>query len=516
MDQGLGRPGAQQERHPRAAPEPPSVRHVPRVDDRTRRVQPHQPVQRRRDEELVRHVAGRQRAELAFHQRGVEPARTHLRVPDERTQERHVRRHAQHRGVGEGTVQPVQGRGPVGPPGDDLGQHRVVVRADDRARVQAGVHPDVARLGFGQAEHRAPGGHELARRVLGVDTGLGGVPLQTHVVGGQRQPLPRRHAHLPLHQVHAGDQFGDRVLHLQPGVHLQEEELVRAVGGDDALDGARADVPDRACGLHSGPSHALARVRVEQRRRCLLDDLLVPPLQAALPLTEVQAVTVGVGEHLDLDVPRRGDEPLDEQPVVAERPARLAPRRLHRLRKALGGGHHPHPLAATTGRRLQQHRIAHPVGGRRHGIHPGHVTLPGDHGNARGGHGVLGADLVAHRLDRRRGRSDEHDPGVGAGAGEGGVLGEEPVAGVHRLRAGVHGGAHDVRYGQVTPRGLGRTDPDGDIGLGDVPGVGVGVAVDRHRADPHPAQRGDHPDGDLAPVRDQNRVEHAPHILKTP
>ncbi len=516
MDQGLGRFGAQQERHPRTASESPSARHVPRVDDRARRVQPHQPVQRRRDEELVRRVVGRQGGELAFHQRGVEPSLPYLRVPDERPQERHVGRHAEHRGVGEGTVQPVQRRRPIGAPGDDLGQHRVVVRADDRARVQAGIHPDVARPGFGQAEHRSPGGHELTGRVLGVDAGLGGVPVQAYVVGGQRQPLPRRHTHLPLHQVDPGDQFGDRVLHLQPGVHLQEEELVRAVGGDDALHGARADVADRAGGLHGRPSHALPRVRVEQRRRCLLDDLLVPPLQAALPLPEVQAVTVGIGEHLDLDVPRRGDEPLDEQPVVAERPARLTPRRLHRLRQTVGGGHHAHPLAATTGGRLQQYRVAHPFGGRRHGIHPGHIALSGDHGNARGGHRVLGADLVAHPLDRRRGRSDEDDPGLRAGTGESGVLGEEPVAGMHRLRTGVHRGAHDVRHGQVTPRGLGRADADGDVGLGDVPGVGVGVAVDRHRADSHPAERGDHPDGDLAPVRDQNRVEHASHILKTP
>ncbi len=49
---------------------------------------------------------------------------------------------------------------------------------------------------------------------------------------------PRRDAHLPLDEVVTGDQFGDRMFHLQPGVHLHEEELVGRVGGHDELDGA--------------------------------------------------------------------------------------------------------------------------------------------------------------------------------------------------------------------------------------------------------------------------------------
>ena len=38
------------------------------------------------------------------------------------------------------------------------------------------------------------------------------------------QPLSGGDADLPLHQVQPGDQLGDRVLHLQAGVHLQEVE----------------------------------------------------------------------------------------------------------------------------------------------------------------------------------------------------------------------------------------------------------------------------------------------------
>ena len=54
----------------------------------------------------------------------------------------------------------------------------------------------------------------------------------------------------------------------------------------------------------------------------------------------------------------------------------------------------------------------------------------GEDGHSGGGHGLFGADFVAHGGDRVRGRADEDESGRSAGAGEAGVFGEEPVAGV--------------------------------------------------------------------------------------
>jgi hypothetical protein len=45
-----------------------------------------------------------------------------------------------------------------------------------------------------------------------------------------RQLFPGRDAHLLLDEIYAGDHLGERVLDLQPGVHLHEEELVGPVG----------------------------------------------------------------------------------------------------------------------------------------------------------------------------------------------------------------------------------------------------------------------------------------------
>ncbi len=85
----------------------------------------------------------------------------------------------------------------------------------------------------------------ISRGVLGVDPGLDGVALRTHVVLGQPEAAPLRDPELKGHEVEPGDGLGDRVLDLQPGVHLEEEELLRRPRtGDEQLDRASADVTD--------------------------------------------------------------------------------------------------------------------------------------------------------------------------------------------------------------------------------------------------------------------------------
>ena len=103
---------------------------------------------------------------------------------------------------------------------------------------------------------------------------------------------------------------------------------------DDELDGARAGVVDAARGLARRPRRSRARVAASSSGDGASSiDLLVPALQAALALAEVDDVAVRVGEHLDLDVPGARDEPLEEQRVVAERARRLAAARGQRVRQ---------------------------------------------------------------------------------------------------------------------------------------------------------------------------------------
>ena len=134
--------------------------------------------------------------------------------------------------------------------------------------------------------------------------------------------------------------------------------------------------------------------------------------------------------------------------------------------------------------------------GARHGRHAGRA-----HRRAR-------RHLVAHLLHHVRGRADEDEVVVDARLDEGGVLGEEAVAGMHRLAAGRDRGRDDRRDAQVALGRRRRADVHGLIGQPDVQRVAVGGRVDRDRLDAELVQRADHAHGDLAAVCHQHAREH--------
>jgi hypothetical protein len=69
----------------------------------------------------------------AIQQPGVEPTGDDIGIGEKETQELYVGRHSQDRGVAQRAVEGAQRARPVGGVRDDLGQHRVVVAADDGA-----------------------------------------------------------------------------------------------------------------------------------------------------------------------------------------------------------------------------------------------------------------------------------------------------------------------------------------------------------------------------------------------
>ena len=146
------------------------------------------------------------------------------------------------------------------------------------------------------------------------------------------------------------------MLDLQARVHLEEVEL--AVRRDDELDRAGVPVVDAARRRDRGLRHPLPQLVAVARRRRLLDDLLVPPLDRAVALEEVDDVAARVAEDLELDVPRLLDVALEEQAIVAERLHRLAPRRLDLRLQFAGGADDLHPLPAAARARLHEQRKA--------------------------------------------------------------------------------------------------------------------------------------------------------------
>ena len=119
-------------------------------------------------------------------------------------------------------------------------------------------------------------------------------------------------------------------------------------------------------------------------------------------------------------------------------------------------------------------------------------------------------DLVAHRFDGARVRADEDDSRFAERPRESRALGEEAVAGMHRLRARLLGGGDDLLDHEIGLGRRGRSDRDRLVGHFDVQRVLVGLGINRDRRDPHPVRGPDDPARDLAAIGDQNLLEHRP------
>ena len=244
----------------------------------------------------------------------------------------------------------------------------------------------------------------------------------------------------------------------------------------------------------------------------------------AFALAEVDDVAVVVGQDLHLDVPRRVDQPLQEEGVIAEGAA--ATRRAVASVAAMSSSRSttcmplPPPPAEGLISRGKPTPGAASISAA--SVKPG-SAMPGTHGHAVGHHVVLGTDLVAHDLDGVNAGADERDAGCVQGLGELHVLGQESVAGVDGLGAALQASLDDGVDPQVAVRRRGRADADGSVGFAHVAGSGVGVRVDRHRADAHGLERADDAAGDLAAVGDEKhgcrkelRLVMSGHIRKRP
>jgi hypothetical protein len=223
---------------------------------------------------------------------------------------------------------------------------------------------------------------------------------------------------LGLHDVDAGDLLGHRVLDLDARIDLDEVEAVR-IQVVEELDGPGAAIAAGPAQAHRVVGQLGPAGFVEVGRRRALDDLLIAPLDRAVPFEEVDQVAVAVADDLDLDVARPADQLLQEDLVVAEGGLGLAAAGLDLLVQIAGALDHPHAPAAAAPARLEHQRIADLLGDARGRVRiAGQGRACGDHGNAGPGRQRPGLDLAAqlpHDLGRR---ADESDAVGGAGLGQ--------------------------------------------------------------------------------------------------
>jgi hypothetical protein len=230
---------------------------------------------------------------------------------------------------------------------------------------------------------------------------------------------------------------------------------------------------------------------------------LMPPLNGAVALEQVDAVAVRVAEHLDLDVTRLQHVFLHQDAFIAERIRSLS----------LAGGecgfeiggsiNATHTFAPASGAGLDQHRIADPVRllGQEDGILVVTV-ISGRQRYARCFHECLCGRFRTHRSNCGRWWPDEDDAGLFAGFGELLILGQETVARMDRLRSGSPSDVQDTLADKIRFARGGRTDEGRLVRQSNVTRIGVGFGIHRDRRDPEPSSCLDDAAGDFTAVRD--------------
>lgn len=308
---------------------------------------------------------------------------------------------------------------------------------------------------------------------------------------------------LLAHEVEPAHLLGDGVLDLEARVDLEEAD--RAVPAHEELAGAGADVArlpeDR---LRAGVE-PLELVVGEERRRGLLEELLVTALQRAVAGGGHHDGAVAVGQALGLDVPGPVEVALHEALAAAEGGDRLAGGRVVHRRDLLERAGDLEAAAAAAVRGLDRHGQAVLAGELDDLVRPAHRV--GRAGHLRGADvlgDVTGRDLVAEHLDGLRRRADPQQPGGDDGPGEVGVLGQEAVTGVDGVGAAALGDRHDLVDVQIGLGGGRAVQREGLVGQLDEQGLRVGVGVDGDRADPGVLRRADDADRDLTAVGDED------------
>ena len=207
------------------------------------------------------------------------------------------------------------------------------------------------------------------------------------------------------------------------------------------------------------------------------------------------------------------DEFLDEHAVVAERRFGFRLGETEPFGDFGSGMRDPHPLAAATGGRLDHDGIADLVGDLHRVLF---VLDDAEMARHRGDFcfscRLFGFDLVAHCSDGAGIGADEDDAGLAKRARKGFALGQETIARMHGLGAGLAAGLDDLLHREIAFGGGRRSDQNRVIGHFDVECVAVGLGIDRDRLYSHAAGSLDNPAGDLAAICDQDSFEHVEMI----
>ena len=397
-------------------------------------------------------------------------------------------------------------------PHDDLGDQRIEARIRDVSRVSARIdaHPGTARR-LEDLDDPAGRTHR-AVRLQGFE-----VHPRLHRVAAARDAVPflgergaGRELDLEADEVDPHELLRHRMLDLDPRVGL--DEVPGAGFVHQELERAEVREPGRLREGEGVRDDAIAKRGVQVRGGRRLDDLLTPPLQAALAFAEVDHPAGPVARHLDLDMPRPRDEAFDVEVVPAEGPPGLLAATRPLALERRGAPHGGHSAPPSPSRRLDHHPgPARPEGGQKLARRLQPSLAPGSrqHGRPASFRERPRPDLVAEEVEGLRTRADEGDAAFRAAPREPRVLAQEAVSGMdgvalRALRRPENGFLSEIGGGPPSGQGFHLVRPKGMEG----PRIVLGAHRDRGDAKLRRAPRD--ADRDLAPVGDEDAPE--PHL----
>ena len=216
-----------------------------------------------------------------------------------------------------------------------------------------------------------------------------------------------------------------------------------------------------------------------------------------------------IEEQLHFDVTRPVEIALEVDATVAKAGFGLtggrAEGRIHRRFLA----HDTDALATATCCGFERNRIADGLGGNLgRGCIIDRIHKARHHRHAGFLHATTTLDLVAHRFDGLGGRPDPHQTCFAHSARKVGVLGQEAVARVNRLRARLLGCVQDLVDAQVALTRQIAAQRHSHMGHARVQRLLVPVRAHSHSLNAHLSRRTDDAQGDLATVGDQDAIEH--------
>ena len=304
---------------------------------------------------------------------------------------------------------------------------------------------------------------------------------------------------LLANQVEASGDLGDGVLHLQTGVDLKEGD--QAVGTNQVLNGARTVVAGFLTDSLSGLVQTGALLIRQEGSRSLLNKLLETTLQGAVTSTSNHNVAVHVSNNLALNVASLVQVALDEALAATEGCNSLAGSGLVEVLDLIHFVRDLHAAAAATKRGLNGDRQSvlfrecTNLSGVFHGL-----LGTRSHRSVSTHSNVAGSDLVAQFADGLRGGADPDQTSVDHGLSKVAILGQEAVAGVDSVSAGLLRGVKNLVEDKV---GFGRilaAEGERLIRHGDERCVGIGLCVHGDTGDTSVTGCADHADGDLTAV----------------